>query len=253
LPLTSQLGFFCQKCDPIEATERKVVPGLLASEGLLAAWEALSDESAGECERRGPAPLRQRQPFARHPMCLLDAIVGIPLPIKECQGITLFEGGPQLGRTVANAGTRLLAGVVVLFLAFLPSVAAEKKMRPLSREAITQVWLGLSEDSLYLYRLDLKDDGTGLGGYVFTDQEPTLFRIASWSYEQGNIVISPAPPESESSSLRLLRGRVVGMEMKLTVSGHGWRYSVLLRREGDLEPQWRRLREAMRQDLGPAE
>lgn len=136
--------------------------------------------------------------------------------------------------------------LVLLFLSSCgPLLGAEKTARPLSHEAVAQVWLGWSEDGLDLFRLDLKADATGMGGSVFGDEQPRLFRITSWKYEPERIEMTAAPLAGEGSDIGQLRGAFVGLEMKLTVYGRGWHHRVMLRRESDLELKWHKLKGAM--------
>src|SRR2546425_1082821 len=106
--------------------------------------------------------------------------------------------------------------LVLLFLSCGPLLGAEKRARPLSHEAVAQVWLGLSEDGLHVFRLDLRADGTGVGGYVFGDEQPRLFRITSWKYEPERIEMTAAPLGGEVGDIGQLRGAFVGLEMELT-------------------------------------
>jgi len=130
-----------------------------------------------------------------------------------------------------------------------PVLSAEKKARPLDRDDVAQVWLGWSDSAVFVYRLDLRSDGTGLGAYMFSEEAPQLFRITSWTYKAGNIDMIAIPPPGQPRGVERLRGVIRGVEMKLTMSGPGWQERLILRREKDLQPRWEQLKEAMRQDL----
>ncbi len=100
-----------------------------------------------------------------------------------------------------------------------PSWAANKAIKPLSREVVARVWVGLSEDELYILRLALSADGTAAGGYAFLDDPPKVFRIASWNYEPQRIKLVVASADREAVSIEMLEGAVVGTAMNLTVRG----------------------------------
>lgn len=161
-----------------------------------------------------------------------------------------------LGRAVLawidTNGRRL---IVVLLLLILCGVvlAVGKRARPLDREAVAQVWLGWSDSAVLVYRLDLHPDGTGLGGYVFTDQPPQLFRITSWSYKYKgeHIEMTATPLDGGRSNVERLYGSIRGMEMELTMSGPDWHEELVLRRERDLMPRWDQLKDAMRRGVDP--
>jgi len=141
----------------------------------------------------------------------------------------------------------LLAGACLLSLGLLtdPSWSADKKARPLSRENVAQVWIGISQDELYVLRLALDTGSNASGAYVFDDEAPKVFRIASWNYESQRIELIIASADQEAVSIKTLEGAVVGTSMNLTVRGPGWSRKFSLRREGDLEPRWQRLKSAM--------
>lgn len=153
----------------------------------------------------------------------------------------------RLARVRGRAGITVIALVLLAQLAALP--ADGKRIRPLSHDEVAQVWIGLSEDELYVFRLALERDGTGTAGYVFSDEEPELFRITSWSYEGKRIEIALAPVSSSSTDIETLSGTLVGVAMKLTMEGRGWKRRLFLRPERDLEHRWEKLKGTM-SDLG---
>ena len=155
-----------------------------------------------------------------------------------------------LDRTVlSKKDTHSRRLTVVLLLFFLCGVvlSVEKRARPLDHEAVAQVWLGWSDSAALVYRLDLQPDGTGLGGYVFTDQPPQLFRITSWTYRPERIEMKATPLHASQRGVERLHGSISGIEMKLTMSGPDWHEELVLRRERDLLPRREQLKDAMRQ------
>lgn len=122
---------------------------------------------------------------------------------------------------------------------------AEKRMRQLSAEEVAQVWVGLSEDELYLLRLRLDVSGKGTAAYAFADQPPRRFTIRAWTYRDGQIEIALERADDSPLPVPTLNGAVVGTAMKLTIGGEGWSREVELRLEEALESRWRRLKEAM--------
>lgn len=153
----------------------------------------------------------------------------------------------QLARAARQLLAQLGGIVVLLLLTCVPSLAAEKHARPLSHEDVAQVWLGWSDSAALVYRLDLQPDGTGLGGYVFTDQPPQLFRITSWTYRPERIEMKATSLHASQRGVERLHGSISGIETKLTMSGPDWHEELVLRRERDLLPRWEQLKDAMRQ------
>ncbi|HEV8579129.1 MAG TPA: hypothetical protein VGX68_08600 [Thermoanaerobaculia bacterium] len=137
----------------------------------------------------------------------------------------------------------LSASIVTLALAVMlpdPSLA-RKNWRPPSREEVAQVWIGWSTDELYFLRLELFPNGEGLGCYVFLEEKPEVFRIASWRYDAGRIKIYPVSP-AKPSWVVPLEGSIIGLPMKLSATGRDWKLSFLLRREADYEDKIRQLK-----------
>lgn len=155
--------------------------------------------------------------------------------------------GPSVTST-AQWAVKLACGIAVV--AAIPTtpagpLVAEKRIRPLTRDAVAQVWAGLSEDELYLFRLDLSHDGTGLGAYVFADEPSQLFRF-TWEYDPNRISMTATAVGDSTSTIVKLEGTLTGMAMDLTVSGSGWRRKVSLRPARDLEQRWEKLGAAIR-------
>lgn len=124
-------------------------------------------------------------------------------------------------------------------------IEASKKMRPLTHAEVSHVWIGLSEDELYMFRLSLAPDGKGFGAYSFLDDEPHIFRVSSWKYLPSAIQILIEPVGQSPLIASSLNGEIVGARMHLRMSGKGWSRSLSLRREEDLAGRWNRIKEAM--------
>jgi hypothetical protein len=151
---------------------------------------------------------------------------------------------------VAQRGVAFKTLCVIALLAsgWAAHAIATKKARMLRREEVAQIWLGISEDELYVVRLSLSQDGKGSGGYIFVDDKPFLFRIADWKYQAGKISITPESPEHARSGLRGFTGEISGIAMELTMSGQDWHRHLSLRRESQMEHRWNMLKEAMSMD-----
>jgi len=118
-------------------------------------------------------------------------------------------------------------------------------MRVLSRQEVARVWVGLSEDELYLVRVSLEESGEGLAGYVFGDEEPRIFKIRAWTYGRKAITIPLEPIGDSAQETPTLSGEVIGESMELTMKGSGWSRRVELRLEDPLEKRWSALRTGM--------
>lgn len=158
--------------------------------------------------------------------------------------LSASQSGSRLVRRLDVA--KVAAGTCLLCLVTSAALSApSKKVRPMTREEVAQAWVGLTEDELYLLRLDLRQDGTGAGAYVFTDREPQLFRVRSWSYDGLRIEMAVDGVGESGTDLETLKGALVGDAMELTMRGRGWKRRLFLRPEGDLERRWNRLRTRM--------
>jgi hypothetical protein len=155
-----------------------------------------------------------------------------------------------LAAGLSRKGLAAIATVAVSgSLALLPLsralVSADKRMRPLTHEEVAQPWIGLSEDELYVLRVDLRQDGTGVGGYVFAQEEPQLFRVVSWQYDGTRVQLVTEPLSNSATAFHKVTGTLEGVAMELSLKGRGWQRKVHLRQEVDLEQRWERLRSSM--------
>jgi hypothetical protein len=146
----------------------------------------------------------------------------------------------KLVRITFHSTTGVALLLVLTMCRMYPTYKPIRQMRP---EEIAQVWIGLTDADLYMYRIALNQDGTGNGGYIFVDREPELFRISTWKYDGRTITIIVGSETTDKISV--LRGTLVGHRMELTVSGKDWKEHILLRPERGLEQRWRRLRKMM--------
>ena len=138
---------------------------------------------------------------------------------------------------------RLLA--MALLVAQAPTTQASKVIGPPSIENVASIWIGLSENELYLFRIILSLKGESTVGYVFVDQEPNMIVIRSWRYDEGEIEIDVQFPQGSEDWEGPMVGSVNLREMSLRISGKGWSRSIFLRRESDLERRWLALKDRM--------
>jgi hypothetical protein len=136
---------------------------------------------------------------------------------------------------------------LIALLFWIAPTNASKKMRPLTVAEVSRVWIGISEDEHYIFRLSLTADGKGFGAYSYLDNEPRLFQISTWQFEPPSIYIKLKPATQAALVADQLKGEVSGMRMQLRMSGKGWSRSVSFRREEDLVERWERVKDAMRQ------
>lgn len=123
--------------------------------------------------------------------------------------------------------------------------ATGKPLRQLSRDEVAVTWVGLSDDELYMFRVALHADGSGVGSFRFVDDPVRRFRIQEWSYELDRISIRVDPVEAAALGFAELRGTLRGWKMVLTLSGRGYEQKISLRQEAHLERRWELLRATM--------
>lgn len=139
----------------------------------------------------------------------------------------------------------LLLACPLLLLASQHAATSEKRMKPLSREEVAQVWVGLSEDELYLVRMRLDKSGVGQVSYAFAEERPRGFRVRSWTYQSNRISIPLEAADNSPHEVPTLSGVVAGTSMRLSMKGTGWSRQVELRLEAPLELRWKRVKEEM--------
>jgi hypothetical protein len=136
---------------------------------------------------------------------------------------------------------RLLVAAALCALAGSDARSSEKMAKPMDHLEVSQAWIGISQDELLFLRLDLNQNGTGVGCYLSLDDEGHPFTIQSWTYKVPDIEFNSAG----TLYFGKLSGRIVGRAMELTMSGPRWQSRIFLRRESDLVPKWQKLRNAM--------
>ena len=122
---------------------------------------------------------------------------------------------------------------------------AEKRGRLLSRNEAATTWIGITEDELYLVRLELLVTGEAKVAYSFLDEQLRMLHGMSWSYDPSRGSAIWIGPTGSGPGLTL-RGDIVGVKMDLVISDRDWRRKVTLRREAELEARWGRLRDTMK-------
>lgn len=132
-----------------------------------------------------------------------------------------------------------------MFILSATSLEGAGKRALIHRSDIVGTWIGLTTDELQMVRLMLAPDGKGTLGSSFLAEEPCVVRIASWTFDKGEITLvfddSPArcPREPE------LHGVARGSALELILRGAGWKRMASLRKEDGLANRWQRLKAAM--------
>ena len=150
-------------------------------------------------------------------------------------------------RFVATWARPLPVALALALALVVPGGQAEarKKPRAMTHDEVAQTWVGESRNRLYLLRLELREDGTGTGGYVFVDEAPKTFAIASWSYRDGKLEVQPASSPATEGWVGPLRGVLTGSTFRLVCRGDDWKIDYELWQESVFRARWDRLIEAM--------
>ena len=139
----------------------------------------------------------------------------------------------------------LIVGVLsVLSLAGLGAPAAKKMPAP-RREELATAWVGVTEDDLYMLRLDLANDGGGRLAYAFVDSEPRVFPVQRWTLTDRTIAFSVGPDHSGPGTVLRGQGRASGAALSLVLEGPDWSRHAEFRRESAFEKRWNGLRQVM--------
>jgi len=146
---------------------------------------------------------------------------------------------------LSRLSSALLLACPLLLLASQQAGTSEKRMKPLSHEEVAQVWVGLSEDELYLVRMRLDKSGVGQVSYAFADDRPRGFRVRSWTYRDDRISVPLEAADDSPLEVPVLSGVVAGTAMRLTMKGTNWSRQVELRLEAPLELKWTQVKEEM--------
>ncbi len=132
----------------------------------------------------------------------------------------------------------------VLSLAGLVMPAA-KKIAPPKREELITAWIGVTEDELYMFRLELTGDARGRLAYAFLDSEPRVFPVLEWTLTDRTFALSVGPDRSGPGTVVSGKGRATGAALSLVLEGGDWRRRAEFRREDGLGKRWKELRRAM--------
>jgi hypothetical protein len=137
---------------------------------------------------------------------------------------------------------RPLKAVICLFSGFLllstaPSASSKRPRKPQPADLIG-VWIGITEDELNFYRLDLRPDLTGycasafLPDAVLHEQAVHTYRVNSWHLNGWALDIKLAPLDVKAENI-FLRGRYDGFTLQLKVGGTdgSWERKLVLRPE----------------------
>ena len=129
-----------------------------------------------------------------------------------------------------------------LFLTFAGQ--ASRKASPLAFEEVAQVWIGISELTQYMLRLDLSSDGKGTGAYIYFNSEPRPFFVSAWTYSNGKLHIELEQSLGSSPLGGELTGFFEGSTMRLRATGDDWEIHFFLRQEEPLIEKIERLKES---------
>lgn len=147
--------------------------------------------------------------------------------------------------TIASQLTCLL--VLLLCGCQTPPVAGKKPM-PVSDADLLGTWVGLTEDDLDYFRIDLRPGGKGLCAYVYAHNEARLSTVTNWGTRDGKIQIAVSPIDDDPNQVTKLTGSAYMTMMELTVVGKGWQRRLVLRREDDMERKSNLLKTRMNRD-----
>ncbi len=137
--------------------------------------------------------------------------------------------------------------LVILCCLSVESALASKKGRSLDAEEIATTWIGLGQGETAAYRLQLDSNGRGIAAIASKrDEPPLVFRLVSWTYNNGKIRIVGEPVVlGDDSYSPTFTGKVVGTRLKLIDTGQSWKVDVELRRESEMLDWLGRLQQAM--------
>ena len=139
----------------------------------------------------------------------------------------------------------LVALVLVAAVLFSARLEGSGKRVRIQREDMIGTWIGLTTDELQMIRLILGPHGDGIIGFSFMDEEPCVFRLASWTFDRGEIAFNLEGSPTSCPRDRQFNGVARGNALELTVRGPGWKRTASLRKEEKLADRWRRLKAAM--------
>ena len=129
------------------------------------------------------------------------------------------------------------------FLSLLISCQAFAKVRPLGRSDIAKAWIGLSSDDLFMFRVALRDNGSGAIAFSYLDQEPCVLVIQSWEFKSGKISLTPERERAACAREFQFEAKASGRALTLEVRNKRWKRMATLRPEKDFIDRWKRLSE----------
>ena len=156
-------------------------------------------------------------------------------------------------RRQALKNARLLCSILLGSLALAPPSEPARRIRVITRDEVAKTWIGLSEDEIYMVRLELKPRGDGSGGFSFLGDAPCIFQISSWNYEKGFIKMNLGTARDNCAKGKKFHGQVQGNSLNLIMEEDHWKRVASLRREADLVPRWQSLKAAMESQQQAAE
>lgn len=153
------------------------------------------------------------------------------------------ELSPRLSQTVVGhiqAMSAKLSCYVACLLAVLAAgcqstSVAEKKPRPVTDSDLIGNWVGLTEDGIYYFRIDLQRSSKGRCAYAYVHDDARLLAVNNWSTEAGRIQMAVLPIDPDQNSIEQISGTAHASIMELSVTGKGWQRRLVLRREDDME------------------
>jgi len=125
---------------------------------------------------------------------------------------------------------------------------SEKKPLPVTAPELAGTWVGLTEDGIYYFRIELEAHGKGRCAYVYHHDKATLLAIDEWSTEAGKIKVRPSPIDPDPNQIASISGSAHASIIDASVLGKGWRRNLVLRREDDLELRARLAKDRMIRD-----
>jgi hypothetical protein len=102
-------------------------------------------------------------------------------------------------------------------------------------------WLGDVPGGVFLYRLELYTNGTGVLGRLY-HTNVVLYGISHWSFKDRKLDMQLAAPASNEAVLRV---QWKGAQIGLQVEGKGWRNVATLSREDDFKKRLELLKNGM--------
>ena len=122
--------------------------------------------------------------------------------------------------------------------------ATPKQMRTPDLSDLSGVWLGISEDEIYSFRMRLASDGSGDLASLFLDDVVKVVPISSWRLQDRQLTVVISTSETNVLVDRL-RGQARTSGLSLVAEGQRWKRRVEFRRESDVQLRLMKLSSAM--------